>query len=85
MLIEWSDELSVGIQEIDEQHKALVGLVNDMHDAIQQHHGSEVTSDILQRLAEYTKNPFCGRGKPVPHLRLPRIRGPQEAARRVAQ
>ncbi|HBE91643.1 MAG TPA: hemerythrin [Gammaproteobacteria bacterium] len=59
MLIEWSDELSVGIQEIDEQHKALVGLVNDMHDAIQQHHGSEVTSDILQRLAEYTKIHFA--------------------------
>jgi len=34
MLIEWSDDLSVGIQEIDEQHKVLVGLVNDMHDAI---------------------------------------------------
>ena len=32
MLIEWNDELSVGIQEIDEQHKVLVGLVNEMHD-----------------------------------------------------
>lgn len=59
MFIEWSDELSVGIQEIDEQHKVLVGLVNDMDEAIREHHGSEVTADILQRLAEYTKIHFA--------------------------
>lgn len=59
MLIEWSDELSVGIQEIDEQHKVLVGLVNEMDEAIRQHHGSEVTAEILQRLAEYTKIHFA--------------------------
>lgn len=59
MLIEWSDELSVGIQEIDEQHKVLVGLVNEMHDAIHARHGSEVSSEILQRLAEYTKIHFA--------------------------
>jgi len=29
--IEWSGELSVGIEEIDEQHKVLVDLVNEMH------------------------------------------------------
>ena len=50
MLIEWNDELSVGIQEIDEQHKVLVGLVNEMHDAIHARHGSEVSSEILARL-----------------------------------
>ena len=59
MLIEWSDELSVGIQEIDEQHKVLVGLVNEMHEAIHARHGSEVSSEILQRLADYTKIHFA--------------------------
>lgn len=52
--IEWSDELSVGIEEIDEQHKVLVGIVNEMHDAIHEHKGAQVTGDILQRLREYT-------------------------------
>ena len=58
-LIEWSDELSVGIQEIDEQHKVLVGLVNEMHRAILERHGSETAKEILGRLGDYTRIHFA--------------------------
>src|SRR5512139_1687724 len=58
-LIEWSDELSVGIQEIDEQHKVLVGLVNDMHRAIHEHHGSDTARNILEQLGDYTRVHFA--------------------------
>ena len=34
--VEWSNELSVGIEEIDAQHKVLVDLLNEIHEAIQQ-------------------------------------------------
>jgi len=57
--VEWSDTLSVGIEEIDVQHKVLVGLVNEMHDAIRDHHGSDVVREILGRLAEYTRIHFA--------------------------
>lgn len=57
--IEWSDELSVGIEEIDAQHQVLVGLVNEMHDAIQHRHGSSVVIGILKRLADYTRIHFA--------------------------
>jgi len=59
MLIEWSDELSVGIQEIDEQHKVLVNLVNEMDEAIRDHHGREGSLRILGRLVDYTKIHFA--------------------------
>jgi hemerythrin len=58
-LIQWTDELSVGIQEIDEQHKVLVGLVNDMHRAIHEHHGTETAREILDRLGDYTRIHFA--------------------------
>ncbi|MGF1643247.1 MAG: bacteriohemerythrin [Thiotrichales bacterium] len=58
-LVEWSDEYSVGIEEIDEQHKVLVDLLNQMHDAIHQRRGREVTDGILARLGEYTKVHFA--------------------------
>ncbi len=57
--IVWSDELSVGIEEIDEQHKVLVNLINRMHNAIAEKHGSEVVSGILAELVDYTKIHFA--------------------------
>lgn len=57
--IEWSDQLSVGIEEIDAQHQMLVELVNEMHDAIRNKHGSDVVHDILDRLTDYTRIHFA--------------------------
>ncbi|MCU7892877.1 MAG: bacteriohemerythrin [Candidatus Thiodiazotropha sp. (ex Ustalcina ferruginea)] len=57
--VEWSDALSVGIEEIDEQHKMLVDLVNKMHEAIHQRHGSDVVKGIPADLAEYTHIHFA--------------------------
>jgi hemerythrin len=57
--VEWSDALSVGIEEIDEQHKVLAELVNRMHHAIHERHGSEVVKEILAELAEYTRIHFA--------------------------
>jgi len=57
--LSWSDELSVGIQEIDEQHKVLVDLLNDLHNAVLSRHGRESVGPILGRLAEYTRIHFA--------------------------
>jgi hemerythrin len=57
--IEWSNELSVGIEEIDAQHQVLVDLLNQVHEAIQQRHTAEVTNDIIDRLEEYTRVHFA--------------------------
>jgi hemerythrin len=57
--VEWSSQLSVGIEEIDVQHKVLVDLLNQVHEAIQQRHTAEVTGDIVRRLEEYTRVHFA--------------------------
>jgi hemerythrin len=57
--VEWSDVLSVGIEEIDVQHQVLVGLVNEMHEAIRLRHANEVVHGILNKLAEYTRIHFA--------------------------
>lgn len=58
-LVLWSDDLSVGIQEIDEQHKILVDLLNELHTAVCEHKGSSVCRSILDRLVEYTRVHFA--------------------------
>lgn len=56
--VEWSEDLSVGIEEIDEQHKVLLGLVNQMHAAIKSRQGNEAVGVILEELADYTRIHF---------------------------
>lgn len=57
--IEWSSELSVGLEEIDAQHQVLVDLLNQIHEAIQQRHGAEATQNIVEKLGEYTRVHFA--------------------------
>jgi len=57
-LFKWSDDYSVHVQEIDEQHKVLVGLLNELHVAIIEHHGKNTSRAVLDRLAEYTRTHF---------------------------
>ena len=55
----WSSEFSVGIEEIDEQHKALVDLINALHKGIIEGKGINSTIDVMNRLIEYTRVHFA--------------------------
>lgn len=57
-LIDWDEQLSIGIQEIDEQHKVLVDLINELYRAMIEGHAREKNGEILGRLIEYTKTHF---------------------------
>ena len=54
-IITWSDELSVGIEEIDTQHRGLVDMLNRLyHHAIEAPSDFDSVRDILKELVEYT-------------------------------
>lgn len=53
-LITWTDTLSVGVEEIDNQHKKLVSLINHLHEAMHSGQGKEAMAVILDRLIQYT-------------------------------
>ena len=57
-LFTWSDDFSVHIQEVDEQHKVLVSLLNQLHVAIVEHRAKATAREILDQLAEYTRTHF---------------------------
>ena len=57
-LINWSDDLSVKISGIDNQHKKLVELINDLHNAMKEGKGKEKLGAILNELINYTKYHF---------------------------
>ncbi|MFO7751439.1 MAG: bacteriohemerythrin [Desulfobacteraceae bacterium] len=53
-LMTWGPKLVIGIEEIDNQHKELVSLINQLHKAMKLKQGSRQAGTILNRLADYT-------------------------------
>ncbi|SFM21368.1 bacteriohemerythrin [Marinobacter zhejiangensis] len=54
----WSEELEVGIGEIDTQHRWLVDQTNRLHEALENDADSQEVGDILEGLMDYTMNHF---------------------------
>ena len=58
MQVEWSDNLLLGIAHIDEQHKGLFKLLNELYAEIDQGRGYKVLHDTIAVLAGYSKIHF---------------------------
>ena len=52
-LIEWNESFSVGVAFFDMQHKQLISMLNELHDAIETGRGKEALEQTLQRLSGY--------------------------------
>jgi hemerythrin len=58
-LMTWNEKLAVGVKVLDDDHKKLVGMVNQLYDAIQSGHGKDSLGKILDGLVDYTKIHFA--------------------------
>jgi len=57
----WSDQYSIGVDTVDEQHKGLFSLTNDLYDACMEVGGgvaSEHFKDVLQKAVSYVAMHF---------------------------
>ncbi|XCN71439.1 MAG: bacteriohemerythrin [Candidatus Electrothrix aestuarii] len=57
-LIRWNDSFSVNVSKIDQEHKKLVEMVNELTDAMKEGQGKEVLGEILNGLIAYTASHF---------------------------
>lgn len=58
-LLQWNDSLKVNVAEIDRQHQRLVGMINELNDAMSQGKGKETLSSTIQGLIRYTGTHFA--------------------------
>jgi len=56
--VEWKDEYSVGIDSIDQQHRKLLHLINQLQTAVEYSTGEEFEREALNELVDYTKTHF---------------------------
>mgnify|MGYP001558302938 CR=1 FL=1 len=58
-LMQWNESLKVGIDAVDGDHQKLVGMVNELFDAMQAGRGKDVLGKVLDELASYTAQHFA--------------------------
>lgn len=52
--VNWTNELSIGIAQTDEEHRKLVEILNELDEAMRHGKGTRIMGDILTHLIEYT-------------------------------
>ena len=55
---QWSEAISVGVTEVDDQHKVLIGILNRFFLSVAQRKDSEMVGEILEALIAYAKTHF---------------------------
>jgi hemerythrin len=56
--LKWTENYSVNVAEIDEQHKKLFSLVNSMYDAMHAGTGRDMIGTVIAEFVEYTDYHF---------------------------
>lgn len=59
MPIPWTNELSVGVKEIDEQHQMFLGILNELCDILANARPIPEIADVLRQLTAYANFHFA--------------------------
>lgn len=57
-LLKWNSSYSVKVTELDRQHSQLIGMINDIHDAMKAGKSNDELGKILNQLILYTQQHF---------------------------
>lgn len=61
--IDWTDTLSIRVPEMDNQHRQLVQMLNEFHDAMKAGNGRNTVGPIVTRLINYAKTHLANEEK----------------------
>ena len=57
-VMKWNETYSVGIEEIDKQHKVLFEMLNNLYEAMREGKGKDILARLLSELIKYTEYHF---------------------------
>jgi hemerythrin len=55
-LVNWDDKMSVGVKAMDNDHKKLVGMLNELHQGVLSGDDQKTLGAVVERLIQYTKD-----------------------------
>lgn len=71
MGIQWTNNLSIGIEKIDAQHKELFNMINNLLDAMSQGKGKEEVGKVFDFLEDYIRGLFTTEEKYMTQFNYP--------------
>lgn len=81
--IDWDDCLNLGVRRVDDQHRHMVGLVNELIENLHQGKEEEIVRPLLGKLREYTVYHFHDEEAFMEELRYPERREHQQEHKRL--
>lgn len=58
-LLEWRDDFRIGIDEVDHEHRELIGLINDLHAALGEERSGERVEEFLGEIFAHISAHFA--------------------------
>lgn len=71
--IEWKQEYSVFVREIDDQHKVLIGMLNELFEAMHMGDSKAIVRPILEKMVAYAKTHFATEEKYFKQFDYPEV------------
>ncbi len=84
-LIEWSEELSVNIKEIDEQHKQLLEMINEFDRAVEEKKEEEIIDKTLDSLIDFASDHFKKEEELLEKYKFPELEDHREQHHRFLE
>ena len=72
-IMQWTDDLSVGVTEIDCQHKALINIINKIHSCYADGENCENMQQLLPELKWYAMEHFKHEEDYISEIEFPKI------------
>jgi hemerythrin len=70
-LFTWNDTYSVSVKSMDDQHKKLFNLINQLHDAMSAGKGKAIVGTVLDEMLDYTRTHFTAEEKVLEKVAYP--------------
>jgi len=72
-LFDWDNSYSVGVKELDQQHKKLVDTLNQLHQGMLNRQARSDTGTLLKQLFTYTKDHFATEERHLVRAQYPKL------------
>ncbi|QJB54947.1 bacteriohemerythrin [Pseudodesulfovibrio sp. zrk46] len=69
-LMEWDESMAVGVEELDEQHRILIDLLNAAYEAVQRHDEHRM-GELLDKMQDYAITHFATEEKMMAECGVP--------------